>query len=116
MRSLSHPSLDRLARNFGQLERVTVTPAAIPLIIERAHGGRLRELTVVDPGQDVALTNELIDSAACLRVEKLAMRGVAFAAVENALRRLAVHGHLKELTIDGGRPVRIEGVRVIAAH
>jgi len=73
-------------------------------VIANVHGGNLRRLSLVIREPDIATVVELVDSAACLPLTHLAVRGLPLPLpIEQAIRRLAFHGHLQEVVVESRR-------------
>jgi uncharacterized protein (TIGR02996 family) len=116
---LSRASVLRLASHLDQLVTLRIGEGAdlmLPLIVDHVRSGNLRELALVIRESDVPAVVVLIDSAACLRLQKLTIRGLPLPLpIEQAIRKLAFHGHLVEVLVEsrrGGR-IQIPGAHVI---
>ena len=118
---LSRATIERLVKNFDQLCALRIGANAgvvLPVVVANMRSGLLRELTLVICEADVVSVIELIDSAACLGLRSITIRGVPCPlSIEQALRKLAFHGHLREVTVEArrGARIRIDGVQVIEA-
>lgn len=112
---LTRAAVLRLAPHLDQLVALRVGDN-LDLVVDHVRSGNLRELALAIREPDVPAVVGLIDSAACLRLEKLTIRGLPLPLViEQALRKLAFHGHLVEIVVEsrrGGRIV-VPGAQVI---
>jgi uncharacterized protein (TIGR02996 family) len=116
---LSRASVFQLASHLDRLVTLRIgenSDTIMPLIVDHVRSGNLRELALVIREADVAAVVALVDSAACLRLQKLAIRGLPLPLpIEQAIRKLAFHGHLVEVLVEsrrGGR-IQIPGAHVI---
>jgi len=109
-------SFARVAPLLDQLVSLRAGSLALPVVTANVRSGNLRELSLVIAEVDIPMVVEMIDSAACLQLEKLTIRGLPLPlAIEQAIRRLAFHGHLREILVQsrrGGR-IQVSGVHVI---
>ena len=116
---LSSTAVLRLSARLDQLVALRIgdnLAVILPSVVEHVRSGNLRELSLVMRAADVDAVVALIDSAACLGLRKLTIRGMPLPLpIEQAIRKLAFHGHLEEVLVEsrrGGR-IQIPGAHVI---
>lgn len=101
--------VERLARWLDRVVALRADGRALALVTANVASGNLRELVLAIGESDVPGIVELIDSAACLQLRTLVIRGMPLpVVVEQAIRRLAFHGHLVEVRVESRRGDRIE--------